>query len=55
MDSEVRGASLRVNSSETVKQGNVSEGEGSGRPSVEVECVDIRTNTSCEGGSLDCN
>ena len=30
-------------------------GEGSGIPSVAVKCVDIRKNTSGEGGFLDCN
>ncbi len=29
--------------------------EESGIPSVAVECVDIRRNTSGEGGLLDCN
>ena len=33
----------------------LSVGEVSGIPSVAVKCVDIRRNTSCEGGSLDCN
>ena len=33
----------------------LSVGEESGIPSVAVKCVDIRRNTSCEGGSLDCN
>ena len=28
---------------------------GSGIPSVAVECVEIRRNTSGEGGFLDCN
>ncbi len=31
------------------------EGEVSGIPSVAVKCVDIRRNTSGEGGLLDCN
>ena len=33
----------------------LSVGEESGIPSVAVKCVDIRRNTSGEGGSLDCN
>ena len=33
----------------------LSAGEGSGIPSVAVECGDIRRNTSGEGGFLDCN
>ena len=33
----------------------LSTGEVSGIPSVAVECVDIRRNTSGEGGFLDCN
>ena len=32
-----------------------SAGEVSGIPSVAVKCVDIRRNTSGEGGLLDCN
>ena len=32
---------------------DLGPGEGSGIPSVEVKFVDIRKNTSCEGGSLD--
>ena len=35
--------------------GYLSAGEESGIPSVAVKCVDIRRNTSSEGGSLDCN
>ncbi len=34
---------------------DLSTGEGSGIPSVEVKCVDIRRNTSGEGDFLDCN
>ncbi len=34
---------------------NLSAGEESGIPSVAVKCVDIRRNTSGEGGFLDCN
>ena len=33
----------------------LSAGEVSGIPSVAVKCVDIRRNTSGEGGFLDCN
>ena len=33
----------------------LSAGEGSGIPSVAVKCVDIRRNTSGEGGFLDSN
>ena len=33
----------------------LSAGEESGIPSVAVKCVDIRRNTSGEGGFLDCN
>ena len=33
----------------------LSAGEESGIPSVAVKCVDIRRNTSSEGGFLDCN
>ena len=46
---------LRLNRSKPLKLGNLSAGEESGIPSVAVKCVDIRRNTSCEGGSLDCN
>ncbi len=34
---------------------DLSAVEESGIPSVAVECVDIRKNTSGEGDSLDCN
>ena len=34
---------------------SLSAGEESGIPSVAVKCVDIRRNTSGEGGFLDCN
>ena len=37
------------------KLSDLSVGEDSGIPSVAVECVDIRRNTSGEGGFLDCN
>ena len=33
----------------------LSTGGESGIPSVAVKCVDIRKNTSGEGGFLDCN
>ncbi len=33
----------------------LSTGGESGLPSVAVKCVDIRRNTSGEGGLLDCN
>ena len=33
----------------------LSVGEVDGIPSVAVKCVDIRRNTSGEGGFLDCN
>ncbi len=33
----------------------LSAGGAIGIPSVAVECVDIRQNTSGEGGLLDCN
>ncbi len=35
--------------------GDWSAGEVGGIPSVAVKCVDIRRNTSGEGGLLDCN
>ncbi len=34
---------------------DLSAGGANGIPSVEVECVDIRRNTSGEGDLLDCN
>ncbi len=34
---------------------DLSAGGAIGIPSVAVECVDIRRNTSGEGGLLDCN
>ena len=34
---------------------DLSAEEASGIPSVAVKCVDIRRNTSGEGGFLDCN
>ena len=38
-----------------LKLPDLSAGEDSGIPSVAVECVDIRRNTSGEGDLLDCN
>ena len=38
-----------------LKLTDLSAGEVSGIPSVAVECVDIRKNTSGEGDLLDCN
>ena len=38
-----------------LKLSDWSAGEESGIPSVAVKCVDIRKNTSGEGGFLDCN
>ena len=38
-----------------IKLLGLSAGEVSGIPSVAVECVDIRRNTSGEGGFLDIN
>ena len=38
-----------------LKLGVLSVGEESGIPSVAVKCVDIRRNTSGEGGFLDDN
>ena len=38
-----------------LKLGSLSVGEESGIPSVAVKCVDIRRNTSGEGGFLDHN
>ena len=38
-----------------IKLPDWSAGEVNGIPSVAVECVDIRRNTSGEGDLLDCN
>ena len=38
-----------------LKLSPLSDGEASGIPSVAVKCVDIRRNTSGEGGLLDIN
>ena len=38
-----------------LKLGDLSPGEAGGIPSVAVKCVDIRKNTSGEGGLLDRN
>ena len=45
---KAQGLTLEVH----LKLANLSTGEGSGIPSVEVKFVDIRRNTSGEGGSL---
>ena len=47
--------SLGSTEEDRLKLGFLSAGEESGIPSVAVECVDIRKNTSGEGGFLDCN
>ncbi len=38
-----------------LKLSGLSAAEESGIPSVAVKCVDIRRNSSGEGGFLDCN
>ncbi len=49
-------AQLRSLTSELLlKLLDLSAGGDIGIPSVAVECVDIRRNTSGEGGLLDCN
>ncbi len=49
-------AQLRsLNSELLLKLLDLSAGGAIGIQSVEVECVDIRRNTSGEGGLLDCN
>ncbi len=49
-------AKLRSLTSEIqLKLLDLSAGGAIGIPSVAVECVDIRRNTSGEGGLLDCN
>ncbi len=49
-------AELRSSTSELIlKLLNLSAGGATGIPSVAVECVDIRRNTSGEGELLDCN
>ncbi len=49
-------AQLRSFTSELIiKLLGLSAGGAVGIPSVAVECVDIRRNTSGEGGLLDCN
>ena len=50
-----RGERLWLNHSQPPELGYLSAGEESGIPSVAVKCVDIRRNTSGEGGFLDCN
>ena len=44
---------MRLNLIKHLKLIDLSEGEESGIPSVAVKCVDIRRNTSGEGGLLD--
>ena len=44
-----------LNPCKLVKLCNLSTVEVSGIPSVAVKCVDIRRNTSGEGGLLGCN
>ncbi len=51
LDGKERGATPGLH----LKLVDLSTGEGSGIPSVAVKCVDIRRNTSGEGGVLDCN
>ncbi len=48
---EVRGPTSGI----LLKLLGLSAGEVNGIPSVAVECVDIRRNTSGESDSLDCN
>ncbi len=49
-------AQLRSLTSELLlKLLDLSAGGAIGIPSVAVECIDIRRNTSGEGGLLDCN
>ena len=47
--------SLGSTEEDRLKLGFLSAGDESGIPSVAVECVDIRRNTSGEGDFLDCN
>ena len=55
MVSQAFGERLWLNHSKPWELWDLSAGEESGIPSVAVKCVDIRRNTSGEGGSLDCN
>ena len=48
---KAQGSTLELHS----KLDDLNTGEESGIPGVEVKFVDIRRNTSGEGGSLDCN
>lgn len=50
-DVKVQGSTVESH----LKLYGLSAGEESGISSVAVKCVDIRKNTSGEGGSLDCN
>jgi hypothetical protein len=52
---QVRCEILRLNLIEHLKLCFLSTGEESGIPSVAVKCVEIRRNTSGEGGFLDSN
>ncbi len=49
------GKALGVTEEVHRKPGDLSAEEDSGTPCVAVECVDIRKNTSGEGGCLVCN
>ncbi len=55
MVSQVRSESPGLNPGTAFETVELSAGEVSGIPSVAVKCVDIRRNTSGEGGLLDCN
>ena len=50
---QVRGQRQRLNRCSPLKLADLSSGGESGIPSVAVKCVDIRRNTSGEGGFLD--
>ena len=50
---QARGIRLGPNRSSPRELRNLSTGGESGIPSVAVKCVDIRRNTSGEGGLLD--
>ncbi|PBH17989.1 hypothetical protein BGV22_20405, partial [Clostridioides difficile] len=52
---KVRSERLRLNVRNLLQRGDLRAGGESGNPRVAVKCVEIRRNTSCEGGSLDCN
>ncbi len=55
MVQQVRSERHWLNQCKLLKLLNLSAGEVSGIPSVEVKFVDIRRNTSGEGDLLDCN